>query len=154
MIAALALAGAAALTTAAAPATDGAAATETPAADHGASQIRQQENAKSAEELARILKGRTAGTPVDCLTLHRIRSSRIINDTGIVFTDIGGTIYVNTPQSGANFLHNGLTLVFDTHIDRLCNVDVVRLLDSSTRMGAGSVGLGQFVPYPKPAKAK
>lgn len=157
MIAAFALAGTAALAApaaaAAAPAAPAATASK-PAASKAASTIQQERNAKSADELARILKGRTAGTPVDCISLHRIRSSRIINNNSIVFTDIGGTKYVNTPTSGANFLQDGLTLVINTSIDQLCNVDVVRLVDTTTRMGAGSVGLGQFVPYPKPAKGK
>lgn len=101
-------------------------------------------------KLAKIVEGREAGHPVSCLRLNDIRSSRIVDGTAIVYQGMNGTLYINRPASGAPFLHDGLTLVTDTHTDQLCNVDVVRLMDMTSRMPAGSVGLGQFVPYPAP----
>lgn len=97
-------------------------------------------------ELARELKGRTAGTPVDCISLRRVRSSRIIDDTAIVY-DAGGTIYVNRPRAGAESLDRWDTLVTRLHSDRLCSIDTVRLYDSASRMETGFVFLGAFVPY-------
>ena len=61
-------------------------------------------------QLARELKGRTAGTPVDCISLRHVRSSRIIDDTAIVY-ETGGTIYVNRPRAGAESLDRWDTLV-------------------------------------------
>jgi hypothetical protein len=52
-------------------------------------------------QLARALEGRVAGEPVDCIQLRNIRSSRIIDDTAILY-DAGGTLYVNRPRSGGN----------------------------------------------------
>jgi len=101
-------------------------------------------------QLAKITAGRTAGKPVSCLRLNDIRSSRIINGTAIVYEGQNGTLYVNTPPSGASFLRDGLTLVTDTHSDQLCNVDIVRLVDMPMHMQAGSIGLGMFVPYARP----
>lgn len=106
-----------------------------------------------AAEIARITDGRTAGEPVDCIQQNQISSSRIINRTAIVYTMNNGTIYVNRPDSGANFLSRGDVLVTDTHSPRLCNIDIVRLVDSGTHTPTGSVGLGQFVPYAKPARS-
>jgi len=103
-------------------------------------------------ELAKIVAGRTAGTAVDCLRLIDIRSSRIIERTAIIYEGRDGTLYVNKPNSGAAFLHQGLTLVTDTHSDQLCNIDTVRLVDMPARMPMGSVGLGKFIPYPRPAR--
>lgn len=104
-------------------------------------------------QLAQMVAGRTAGSPVDCLRLNDIRSSRIINRTAIVYEGQNGTLYVNRPSSGAAFLRDGLTLVTDTHTDQLCGIDTVQLMDMSARMPSGSVGLGQFVPYPRPPRA-
>ena len=104
-------------------------------------------------QLARAIEGRVAGKPQDCLMQRDIRSSRIIDGKAIVYETANGTIYVNEPDSGASSLRRDYVLVTDTHSDQLCSVDIVRLLDSGTHMQAGSVGLGKFVPYAKPAKA-
>jgi len=103
-------------------------------------------------ELAKALAGRTAGTPVDCLDLNRIRSSRIIDRTAILYETDGGTLYVNHPESGADQLRRGLTLVTDTHTPRLCSVDTVRLVDLPSHSNSGWVGLGKFVPYARAAR--
>lgn len=97
-------------------------------------------------ELAKVLKGRTAGTPVDCISLRRVRSSQIIDDTAIVY-DAGSTIYVNRPRAGADSLDRWDTLVTRLYSDRLCSIDTVGLYDSSSRMETGFVFLGDFVPY-------
>lgn len=104
------------------------------------------------EQLARITAGRTAGEPVDCIYLRDISSSQIIRGTAIVYRMNNGVIMVNRPSSGANFLDRDDVMVTDTHSPQLCSIDVVRLMDSGARMPTGSVGLGKFVPYPRPAK--
>jgi len=100
--------------------------------------------------LAKAIEGRVAGEPVDCLNLRDIRSSRIIDDTAILYETTGGTLYVNRPRSGEKSLDSWDVMVTDTRSPRLCNIDVVRLIDSSTRMQTGFVFLGDFVPYKKP----
>ena len=97
-------------------------------------------------EMARALEGRVAGEPVDCIFLRNVRSSRIIDDTAILY-DAGGTIYVNRPRAGGESLDRWDTLVTRTHSSQLCRVDVVHLYDSASRMQTGIVFLGDFVPY-------
>lgn len=101
-------------------------------------------------ELARELEGRVAGRPVDCISLRSVRSSRIIDDTAIVY-DAGSTIYVNRPRAGAESLDRWDILVTKLYSDRLCSIDTVRLLDSATRSERGFVFLGDFVPYRRPS---
>jgi hypothetical protein len=101
-----------------------------------------------AQQLARETEGRVAGDPVDCIDLRRVRGSRIINDTAIVY-DAGSVIYVNEPKSGADSLDQWDTLVTRTHDTRLCSIDTVHLYDTSSRMQTGFVLLGDFVPYRK-----
>lgn len=100
--------------------------------------------------LAKMLEGRVAGDPVDCLELRDIRASRIIPGTAIVYETVGDRLYVNRPDSGAASLDSWDVLVTDTQISRLCNIDVVHLHDSGTRMQTGLVFLGDFVPYERP----
>ncbi|WP_156679957.1 hypothetical protein [Sphingomonas profundi] len=113
--------------------------------------------ARSADpeaKIAKALAGRVPGEPVDCINLRDIRSSRIIDRTAILYETNGGRYYLNRPESGANFLGWDDILVTDTHSSQLCSIDIVRLVDRGSRFPSGSVGLGKFVPYTKPGKAK
>ena len=104
------------------------------------------------EKLAKLLEGRVAGEPTDCIYLPRVRSSRIISDTAIVY-DAGSVIYVNRPRGGANGLDDDDVMVTEFHGggSSLCSIDVVRLHDRSTLFYNGFVSLGDFVPYRKVA---
>ena len=106
-----------------------------------------------AARLATALQGRTPGPPTDCIHLRDIRSSRIIDGIGILYETSGGTYYLNKPDSGAQALRWNTILVTDTRSAQLCSIDIVRLYDTASRMQAGFVGLGKFVPYARPAKA-
>ena len=97
-------------------------------------------------KLAREVEGRVAGEPVRCLPLHRIQSSRIIDDTAIVY-DAGRTLYVNRPRAGRESLDQWDMLVTRTFGSQLCSTDVVHLYDSGSRFQTGMVFLGDFVPY-------
>jgi hypothetical protein len=97
-------------------------------------------------ELARALQGRVAGEPVDCIDLFRVRSSRVIPGTAIIY-DAGSVIYVNRPRNGASELNSFDTLVTRTPSTRLCSVDVVRTVDLTTDTMTGLVFLDEFVPY-------
>ncbi|HWT12730.1 MAG TPA: hypothetical protein VN231_08265 [Allosphingosinicella sp.] len=97
-------------------------------------------------ELARAIEGRVAGEPVDCIDLHRVRSTRVIADTAIIY-DAGGTVYVNRPRAGADSLNRWDALLTRLHSTRLCSIDSVQMIDPQTRMMTGLVFLGEFVPY-------
>nr|WP_232306998.1 hypothetical protein [Sphingomonas sp. Y57] len=98
--------------------------------------------------LAKALEGREAGKPVDCIPLRQIQSTEIFDRTAILYK-VGGIWYLNRPASGTNFLDRDDILLTDTHSPNLCSIDIVRLIDQSTRFPSGSLGLGKFVPYTK-----
>ena len=97
-------------------------------------------------QLAKALDGRVAGEPVNCISLNRVRSSQIIDDTAILY-EAGSTIYVNRPRSGRESLDRWDTLVTKLFTSQLCSTDVVHLFDTSSRIQTGFVFLGEFVPY-------
>lgn len=109
----------------------------------GAAQAKPGDN---EADLANALRGRVAGEPVDCIDLHRIRSSRIIPGTAIIY-DAGGILYVNRPDNGADQLSSWDTLVTRTPSTRLCSIDTVTLVDQGSQSFRGVVFLGEFVPY-------
>lgn len=106
----------------------------------------QAKPADHEEELARALAGRAAEAPVSCIDLHRVRSSRIITDTAILY-DAGSVIYVNRPDNGADQLNQWDTMVTRLSSTRLCNVDTVTMVDRGSHSFTGVVFLGDFVPY-------
>jgi hypothetical protein len=97
-------------------------------------------------ELARRLAGRVAGDPVQCIDLHRVRSSQVIDDTAIVW-DAGGVVYVSRPVNGADSLDENDTMVLRLPTTQLCNVDTVTMVDRVSGMMTGIVFLGDFIPY-------
>lgn len=100
----------------------------------------------SEQKLEKILEGRVAGEPRNCIPLHSVNSSQIIDNTAIIYR-AGRTIWVNRPASGANSLDSGATMVTKTHSSQLCSIDTVQLVDASSRSWRGFVNLGEFVPY-------
>lgn len=104
------------------------------------------------QRLARILEGREAGEPVDCIPLHATRDTTVVDRTAIVY-DAGSTIYVNRPVH-ARDLDDDDVMVVELHGSQLCKLDTVRMRDRSNFFFTGFVGLEQFVPYRKVAAAR
>jgi hypothetical protein len=98
------------------------------------------------QKLEKILEGRVAGEPRNCIPLHMVNSSQIIDKTAIVYRS-GSTIWVNRPAGGAASLNDSDTMVTKTVGSQLCSIDTVQLVDASSRSWRGFVNLGEFVPY-------
>lgn len=103
------------------------------------------------EQLAKLLEGRVAGKPVDCIYMPTVGSSTVIDKTAIVY-DGGRTLYVQRPRVGATSLDSDDILVTHLTGSQLCSVDTVQLRDRNGHFWRGFVGLDKFVPYTKPAK--
>lgn len=98
------------------------------------------------DELAKLLEGRVAGEPQDCISLSTARSSQIIDNTAIVYK-VGSTYWVNRPRGGAESLDDDDILVTKTTSSQLCSIDPVELRDRTSHFYSGFVSLGKFVPY-------
>lgn len=97
-------------------------------------------------ELARALQGRVAEAPVDCIDMRRVRNTRIINGTAILY-NTGNVIYVNRPDNGAESLRSWDQMHTRQFMSRLCSVDTVQMFDPNVHTLKGVVFLGEFVPY-------
>ena len=101
------------------------------------------------EKLDRILAGRVAGTPRDCIDLLDIRSTRIIDRTALVY-DLGGVLWVNRPKVGASMLREDDIPVSRSHNTQLCSLDTLNLINRTSQTRTGFASLGAFVPYARP----
>ncbi|WP_116092459.1 hypothetical protein [Sphingomonas crusticola] len=114
---------------------------------------RQSLQERGEAELAKEVSGLIPGPPEKCLMLSRIVGSHIIDGTAIVYRTLGGKVYVNRPR-GAEMLREDDIPVQFVYGSELCRLDRIKLLDRTSRMERGFAGLGDFVPYTKPAKAR
>lgn len=97
-------------------------------------------------QLDKMLEGRVAGEPQNCISLASARSSTIIDGTAIVYR-AGSTLWVNRPKGGAESLDDDDILVTKTIGSQLCSIDAVQLVDRTSHFYSGFVSLGEFVPY-------
>lgn len=98
------------------------------------------------ERLAKLLDGRAAGPPQNCIQLSSVSSSQVIDKTAIVYR-IGSTLWVNRPEGGAGSLDDDDILITRLSTGQLCSIDTVQLQDRTSNMYSGFVSLGKFVPY-------
>ncbi len=108
-------------------------------------------SAGNAEEneakLARMLEGRTAGEPVNCISALRSNRIEVIEHVGIVY-DAGSTIYVARPTDARQLGRNDV-VVIERFGGQLCTNDVIRTVDRYQGYTTGAVFLEEFVPYTK-----
>ena len=107
-----------------------------------------REKLEPEAKLAKLLEGRVAGEPRDCISLSQTRSSQIIDGTAIVYR-VGSTLWVNRPENGASSLDDDDILVTRLTGNQLCSIDTIELRDRTSKFYSGFVSLGQFVPYRK-----
>jgi hypothetical protein len=103
-------------------------------------------------KLTKMLEGREAGKPTNCLPLGPTQESTIIDKTAIVYR-YGGTLYVNRPSNAESLDSDDILLTRQTS-GQLCRLDSVQLIDRTSRFYSGFVALQDFVPYKKVASAK
>jgi hypothetical protein len=102
------------------------------------------------QELDKALKGRVAGKPVNCIDPRSNDQTRIIDKTAIVYGS-GRTIYVQRPNGAESLTGDPILVTTLRGTNQLCSIEVVQLLDRSTRFNRGFVTLNSFVPYTRVA---
>jgi hypothetical protein len=100
---------------------------------------------KNEARLARMLEGRTAGEPVNCINAMRSYDIRVIEKVGVVY-NAGDTIYV-ARVTDPNMLDPWEVPVFERFGSQLCATDIIRTVDRASGFFTGAVFLNDFVPY-------
>lgn len=103
-------------------------------------------------EYNRLVEGKVAGAPVDCLPRFDSNNMRVIDDQTAVFDSPGDRVYVTRFNGSCSNLGNsGYALVTRQYgTDRLCRGDIAQVVQTSTGMSVGSCVFGDFVPYTRP----
>lgn len=89
----------------------------------------------------------TAQETTECIQLHQVRSTRVIDRIGIAYEMPNRKVWLNRPKWGASMLKEYLVMVTRGDRNTLCSGDIVRFMDSSPVGFLGAVALGPFVRY-------
>jgi hypothetical protein len=102
---------------------------------------------RNEARLERMLEGRVAGEPVQCISAMRSNSLQVIEHVGLVY-DAGDTIYVARASDPRQLGISDVPII-DRQGSQLCTFDVRQTVDRSHGHITGAVFLDDFVPYTK-----
>lgn len=107
----------------------------------------QTRSPRAAQELANELAGRVAGPPQRCITTYRTTKVHPIDDFTILY-DQGGIIYVQHPRGGCPGVGSGTDILVTRQTsNQICDGEIARTVDLTSRIERGGCVLGPFTPY-------
>ena len=111
----------------------------------------QSRSPAAAKELADALAGRVAGPPQRCITSYRTTKVKAIDDFTILY-DQGSTVYVQNPRGGCPGVGSGSDILVTRQVgtSQICDGEIARTVDLTSRVERGGCVFGPFVPYTKP----
>lgn len=94
----------------------------------------------------KALEGYTrTGTLQPCVPLGNIKSTKVLDDSSILFYMNGGTAYLNELPDRCGPLGRYKSITYSTSLSKLCNTDVIDVIDAGSSVPKlGTCGLGQF----------
>ena len=104
---------------------------------------------KGETELAKLLEGRVAGEPSDCITTYGSGNLHVIDKTALVY-ERGKTVWVNRTRHPESLDEDDyLVIVKYGNTSQLCRLDHVTTRDRTSNFFSGVIFLEDFVPYRK-----
>ncbi len=97
-------------------------------------------------QLAKLLEGRVAGEPVQCIRTLPNQSMRTITGTAYVY-GVGDTIYVQRTQNPETIRQNDALVTNRFSATQLCRMDITTKVDRFNGIFSGVVIMEDFVPY-------
>lgn len=108
----------------------------------------QEEMTKGEARLAKLLEGRVAGEPQECITEFRNTRMTTIDDTAYVYGR-GRTIYVQRTRRPESIDRDDILVTRKFGNSRLCRLDMINTIDRYAGFFTGGVQFTQFIPYTK-----
>jgi hypothetical protein len=85
------------------------------------------------------------GEPVNCVTISRIRYTRVHDDYTIDFVLPGNEVYRNTLPNRCPQLGFEESFAYDANVGQLCSVDMISVIERGAGRGP-RCSLGKFTP--------
>ena len=104
-----------------------------------------------ASTAARLLAGKVAGPPVNCISDFRAYDMRWLDSDTVAFKAPGNRVYVNHFEGSCDNYGGRYALVTrQVATAQLCRGDIAGLVDTTSHYRAGSCTFGEFIPYTGP----
>ncbi|QKG72658.1 hypothetical protein HQR01_04470 [Erythrobacter mangrovi] len=104
---------------------------------------------KGEAKLAKLLEGRVAGEPTNCIRTFGSRNITQIDGTALVYKD-GKTIWVNRTRTPDAIDDSEIMVIKRFDGTNLCRTDHITLVDRLSGSFSGIIILDDFVPYRMP----
>lgn len=101
---------------------------------------------RGEEKLAKMLEGRVAGEPQNCIRTIGSRSLTSIDDTALVYRD-GRTVWVNYTRTPDAIDDGDYLVIKKFSATSLCRTDQIQTYDRAGDFFSGVIMLDDFVPY-------
>lgn len=98
------------------------------------------------ERLSKLLEGRVAGRPTECIGAVPSQQMQTVNGAAYVYGR-GDTIYVQRTRNPEDIRDVNVLISDRRSTSQLCRLDVVRAVDRFTGQFMGAVFFENFVPY-------
>src|SRR5206468_3084658 len=99
-------------------------------------------------EFAQLLAGKVPQQRISCLPHYSAYDMRAIDETTVAFRDGARRTYVMHLSPGCNNLGTGNVALVTRQVASpdMCSGDIVRTMDTLSRMTVGSCTIGEIVP--------
>ena len=108
-----------------------------------------EEMTRGEAELAKLLEGRVAGEPRDCIRTIGSRNINQIDGTALTYRS-GDTVWVNYTRNPQSIDDSDIMVIKRFSGSRLCRSDQVHLVDRTVGFLSDVLMLDDFVPYTMP----
>ena len=113
----------------------------------GASAASAAGDDKAAESYRKLIAGKVAEAPVDCIDTRFSQPSLTAYDDKLVYRVSSKLVYVSETRGGCQGVARGDTLVTRQFQPRLCRGDIARTVNFPAGIPTGSCAIGPFTPY-------
>jgi len=95
----------------------------------------------------KLLAGKTAGKPQDCIDTRFTRPRLTAYDGKLLYRVSGKLVYVTETGGGCEAVSRGDAIITRQFQTRLCRGDIAQTMNLQANIPSGSCAMGQFVPY-------
>lgn len=109
---------------------------------------------KALAELDRLLTGKVAGQPQQCLPSYRSQDMVVIDENTILFRDGSNRVWRTEMRGPCNGLGRPGTALLTKQYGGagMCSGEIAQVVDTQNGFTVGSCAFGDFVPYVGPAR--
>ena len=100
----------------------------------------------AARNRGQVPEATPTGKPQNCVTISRIRTTHVRNDSVIDFEMNGGQVYRNTLPYACPGLGFDQAFGHETHTGELCSIDTITVIRAGLGTPGPTCGLGIFQP--------